>query len=176
MLCSEAFSIKTERLTLLVPTDLTYSKDLLEVWTDYDVVQPTLLDEMSTIEEANKRLESIISRVDPDFNNNFLILLDNKAIGCIGLPIVNKENCEYSIYYHIGKEYWSKGYVSEAVKALLDYVFTKKPQAIITGSALGYNIGSVKVFLNNGFKETMVDHNCEHRGSIETLISYEIKK
>ncbi|MCL2821242.1 MAG: GNAT family N-acetyltransferase, partial [Oscillospiraceae bacterium] len=50
-------------------------------------------------------------------------LADSELIGSIGI-FVSEEDYSGSIGYCIGQKWWSKGYTSEALKAVIDYMFT----------------------------------------------------
>lgn len=47
---------------------------------------------------------------------------ERQLIGCIGFNI-DRENEKAELGYWIGKEYWGKGYCSEAGRAVVDYCF-----------------------------------------------------
>ena len=52
-----------------------------------------------------------------------ICLNDGELIGSIGM-YTSDTDYSASIGYCIGQKWWSKGYVSEALKAVLDYMFT----------------------------------------------------
>ncbi|MDO4198946.1 MAG: GNAT family protein, partial [Erysipelotrichaceae bacterium] len=56
-----------------------------------------------------------------------------------------------NIGYVSGKKYWNKGYMSEALKALVDMLENKGFKKILI-RADERNIGSNRVILKNGFK------------------------
>jgi len=50
----------------------------------------------------------------------FAIVLKNKAIGSISLSYISMQNKTARIGYWLASDYWSKGYVSQAFKLILD--------------------------------------------------------
>jgi RimJ/RimL family protein N-acetyltransferase len=89
-------------------------------------------------------------------NETFGIVLkeEKKLIGTISLYSNTMRKWKYarSIGFSLNYDYWGCGYTTEALKALIDYVFTKTDcQIIEIGHHVG-NEGSKKVILNCGFK------------------------
>ena len=61
--------------------------------------------------------------VDPEQETNFAIDVGGEAVGNIGLRI--GEDTEWhsaELWYWLGQDYWGRGIVSAAVKAIKDYV------------------------------------------------------
>lgn len=50
--------------------------------------------------------------------------IEKKCIGCIDLRLINEHN-KASFGYVINKEYWNKGYTSEALSLILNLAFNK---------------------------------------------------
>jgi len=66
------------------------------------------------------------SQKDPRENYELGIeLLETKQlIGMVGLTKVNKWDEKATLGYWLGKQYWRKGYMGEAVQTMLKYAFT----------------------------------------------------
>jgi len=80
-------------------------------------------------------------------NFTFAIQLNNNAdfIGLAGLKLSSKKYRRGEIWYKIHKNFWRKGYATEAVNLLLDYGFQQlELHRIQAGCALD-NLGSIKV-------------------------------
>ncbi|RYH06385.1 MAG: N-acetyltransferase, partial [Alphaproteobacteria bacterium] len=56
--------------------------------------------------------------------------------------------------YWLGEPHWGKGYMSEAVKALLEAVFATGLYPRLQARALKSNVGSLNVLEKAGFKRT----------------------
>ena len=97
-----------------------------------------------------------------DNPNKFAIVLkeENKLIGAIDLNDVSERFNGVDINpdakeigYVLNENYWSKGYVSEAADALLNYAFNTLGISEIVGSHDSKNIGSERVQEKNGMKQ-----------------------
>ncbi|MDD5425295.1 MAG: GNAT family N-acetyltransferase [candidate division Zixibacteria bacterium] len=69
---------------------------------------------------------------------------DNRLMGAIGLDIERGHN-RAEMGYWIGKPYWSKGYCTEAARAVLKYGFEKLELNRIQASYFSRNIASGRV-------------------------------
>lgn len=81
-----------------------------------------------------------------------VILKDgNEFIGDCGITMQEVEEQSYpEIGYHIIKEYWRKGYASEAAKACIDFAFTAKKMETVISYMKADNIPSRGVAEKNG--------------------------
>ncbi len=78
----------------------------------------------------NQTIEKIVDFVDANrksTNNIIFAILDAKTekhIGNIKIGAINRNNLNADISYFIGdKNFWNKGYATEAVKLVIDYSF-----------------------------------------------------
>lgn len=84
---------------------------------------------------------------------NFAIVVDNSAVGAIGLVIkddVFRRSAE--IGYWIGEEYWGRGIVTEAVRAVTDYAFATFDLCRIYAGVFEWNPGSMRVLERAGYE------------------------
>lgn len=143
--------IKTERLEL-VKFDLKYAGDLYELWSNFEVIKYTYMNQLKSIDECVDKIKMFIDYTDEDFTNNFIILLDNKAVGIVGAPVINKENAEFGFYYQLVEKYWGHGYISEAAMAFKKYLIDKYPNAVINADAVCENAASLAILKKLGLK------------------------
>jgi RimJ/RimL family protein N-acetyltransferase len=110
---------------------------------------------MTEIEE-----EEWIKTIAQNPKNNVIFIIEaiensNKIpIGDIGLFHINTkdQNCVFGIA--IGeKDYWSKGYGTDASKLIIDYGFKQLNLYSISSSAIEYNERSIRLHKKLGFKE-----------------------
>ena len=80
----------------------------------------------------------------------YAITLDGRLIGVVGFTYFPEEPPELG--YWLGEPYWGKGYMSEAVKALLDAAFATHQYKQIKSRALAANAASLNVLEKAGFK------------------------
>ena len=80
----------------------------------------------------------------------FAITLNDQFIGVVGFSYAVGEAPE--IGYWLGEPHWGKGYMSEAVKALIEAAFATGLYPKLRARALATNAGSLNVLEKAGFK------------------------
>jgi ribosomal-protein-alanine N-acetyltransferase len=158
--------LKTERLEL-VGFDLKYVNDLLELWSDFDVIKYTFTPLITTVDDCRNLIEHQINRTDKNFTDRFVIMLNNKAIGIVGCICMDKENLVFGIYYQISRMYWGCGYASEAASAIVHYVIKEYPTATIKAEAVSVNPASIAILKKLGLKQTHIEEKGFKRNSFE---------
>jgi ribosomal-protein-alanine N-acetyltransferase len=73
-------------------------------------------------------------------------------IGWSGVRGLEFHNADKEIYYLIGREYWNKGYASEAVSGLVDYCFHQMQLPRLVAKVDARNIASKKIIEKLGFQ------------------------
>ena len=112
---------------------------------------------------TNEVAESWISSHEEEYQkgNSLILAITLKEtellIGSIGLYI-NKKHQHAELGYWIGKEYWGKGYCTEAVAGVINYSFPKLNLHKIFAYYLCRNYASGKVLKKNGFKSEGLLH------------------
>lgn len=76
----------------------------------------------------------------------------SELMGVIGLHGINHRDGNAELGYFLGKEYWRRGYTSEAVGLMLQYAFDQLNLRKVYARIYDPNIGSQKVLEKNGFK------------------------
>ncbi|MDD3394602.1 MAG: GNAT family protein [Anaerotignum sp.] len=88
-----------------------------------------------------------------------------KLIGTVGLisdPTRSNEDARM-LGYALGKAYWGKGFMTEAVKELLSYGFVKRGYGIISVSYYTENLRSQRVIEKCGFQFEGLQRQAERR-------------
>lgn len=105
-------------------------------------------------------VKEFIGKIAPTFNQNetwFQLAVIEKEtgllIGDIGIHFMGTENLQVELGYTIAKEKQGSGYATEALKAIIDYLFTTLQKHRITASADPQNIPSIKVLEKLGFRK-----------------------
>lgn len=120
--------------------------------------------------------EFIQSMINSDTNTTFAfaIEIDNKVVGSIGAfrqSNIHRHTAELG--YYIAEDFWGKGYMTEAVKQLCDYIFTYTDIIRIFAEPFSYNIGSCRVLEKNGFQfEGTLHKNAIKSGKIIDMKLY----
>ena len=84
---------------------------------------------------------------------NFAIVVDGLAVGGIGLVLkddVFRRSAE--IGYWLGEEYWGRGIVTEAVRAVTDYAFATFDLCRVFAGVFEWNPGSMRVLEKAGYE------------------------
>jgi RimJ/RimL family protein N-acetyltransferase len=92
---------------------------------------------------------------------NFAIQVDGRLAGGIGLlPKEDIYRCSLEIGYWIGEPYWRKGIATEAIRVLVDAVWTEYPGVVrIYAEVFSNNTGSCRALEKNGFRLESVRRN-----------------
>lgn len=109
----------------------------------------------TTIEEALEHIKIINDKIDENIDINWAITEkeSDKCIGIIGFYRTQPENFRTELGYMIMPEYWGKGYVTEAVKVLLNYAFNTLNFHSIEAVIDARHKASEKVLIKNGFRK-----------------------
>lgn len=88
---------------------------------------------------------------------NFCIEADGVVAGGIGMVLhedVYKKNIE--IGYYIDEGLWGKGYATEAVRQLADYIFQTTDCTRLYAEVYAHNLASMSVLQKNGFQQEAI--------------------
>ena len=117
-------TLETERL-ILRPFEITDAEDMFNNWTSDDEVSKYV--KWSTHQSVDETKE-LLSYWDAQYNKperiNFAIVLkeNNELIG--GIDVVGYIEGMPVIGYNISRIYWNNGYMTEACKKVLEYLFS----------------------------------------------------
>jgi len=102
-----------------------------------------------TLDSANFFLQQI-ANLDP--NIIFAIEVDGEAVGSIGAhPFTDINRLGADFGYWISETYWNKGIISEAIPAIVNYVFLKTTIIRLQAGVFESNLASKRVLEKNGF-------------------------
>ena len=126
-------------------------------------------------EDTKKLLELWVKYYDNNATYNWAIEYNNKVIGNISVVEQNENECELG--WQIDVLYWNKGIMTEAAKAVADYLFGVGFEKIISGHDTR-NIGSGRVMQKIGMTKVGKIHNyvLDKDGRIFDKARYEITK
>jgi len=162
--------IETQRLILRGPKP----KDLqpvCDIHSDPDVMQFYGVLPYDSPEKAQKHLDWLKSLHKEDKGLRPIITLkgEDTYIGDVGYYDYEKKHNRAEIGYILGKDYWGKGLMSEALEAMLEYGYSKmglnRVQALIDPR----NAASLRVAEKQGFKYegTFRDYELEYGDYID---------
>ncbi|MFF2909220.1 GNAT family N-acetyltransferase [Paenibacillus sp. NPDC057934] len=81
-----------------------------------------------------------------------ICLKDGQLVGDVGIHFM-EDGFQVELGYTLSPEFQGKGYASEAVRAVIDYLFTGLGKHRITGSVDPDNLKSIKLLENLGFRK-----------------------
>ena len=84
---------------------------------------------------------------------NFAIVVDGAAVGGIGLVLkddVFRRSAE--IGYWLGEQFWGRGIVTEAVRAVTDYAFATFDLCRVYAGVFEWNLASMRVLAKAGYE------------------------
>jgi [ribosomal protein S5]-alanine N-acetyltransferase len=107
------------------------------------------------VQMKNTKMEAAPRNMHPWFTYWLICIKEeNTGIGFVGYKGSPDEQGVVEIGYGIDAQYRGKGYMTEAVKALVSWAFTHTEcQAIIAPGVLQTNIGSQHVLEKSGFQK-----------------------
>ena len=153
-------TLETERLVLR-PFDITDAYDMFNGWASDPLVTKYIKwDVHESIQDTIDILEQWILQYDIPERINFAITLKdtNELIG--GIDVVGYIEGMPVIGYNLSPKYWNNGYMTEACKCVVDYLFSIGHK-VVRIDAVNENIGSNKVIIKCGgkfienYKDTM---------------------
>ncbi|MDR2937283.1 MAG: GNAT family N-acetyltransferase [Rikenellaceae bacterium] len=128
-----------------------------------------------TLNDAEDFLKMVLSR---DRLCEFAIKINGKAVGGIGfIPGTDVERISAEVGYWIGEAYWGRGIVTEALRALVGYVFETTEITRLFAPVFDFNAASMRVLEKAGFSKVGVLHRAAVKnGRVIDLHYYELLK
>jgi RimJ/RimL family protein N-acetyltransferase len=127
-----------------------------------------------TLKDANEYIQSVME--EDDSRIILAIDLNGESIGSIGAFFqsnIYRKNVE--IGYYIGEQFWGKGIMSNAVEALVSYVFDNYDVKRIYAEPFSSNVASQKCLEKAGLKcEAVLKNHVYKNGSFQDTHIYSI--
>jgi len=147
--------LKTERLVLRAFAE----KDIEPIFTtwasDARVAKYTRWDAHKTVEETEQFVKAVLDK-NSSRDYHWMIELGGKVIGEISVCYSDDELEMAGIGYTLGYDYWGKGYMTEAAKRVVKFLFCDVNYRKIIAGCDAENIGSAKVMEHIGMKREAV--------------------
>ena len=125
-------------------------------------------------EEDAKVFLSAVLASDPDQNLAFAIEADGELIGSISATrCANIHFQTAELGYYLGEPYWGKGFATEAVWQICDYIYRNTDIIRIFAEPFAYNTASCRVLEKAGFQlEGLLRSNAVKNGRILDMKMY----
>lgn len=143
--------LETERLTL-VEIKQEHLKDIFTLFGDEAVTRFYNLNTLLHEQEGQKILDWFSSRYKERLGIRWGIAIKGKTeiIGTIGFNNFTRSH-RANIGFDLQSPYWNKGYITEALRAVIDFGFNKLDINRIEAEVMPGNIMSEKVLMKTGF-------------------------
>jgi RimJ/RimL family protein N-acetyltransferase len=176
--------IGTRRL-ILRPLQTSDAAAIYPLFNDWDVVRYLAMPPWPyALSDAEAFVRLVTDPANHDAEITFAITLNDKLIGTIGVrekPRAELDREAPSIGYWLGKTYWSQGYMTEALRAMIAHVFALTRADAIYCGAFADNIASLRVQEKVGFVHAgdttlfsrPTGHELAHVNTVLTRASYE---
>lgn len=165
--------IETERLILrqLRTTD---APDVFHYFSKDEVTQYYDLESFTQAWQAEQLIEKFNKRFEnkEGFRWGITFKPEDRIIGTCGFHNWEKEHSRAEIGYELTPEYWQKGIMTEVIRAVLDFGFSKLELNRIEAFIDRDNISSKKLLEKTGFKEegTLRDYFFEKNRFVDAVI------
>ena len=170
--------LETERLILrkLKKED---AEPMYKNWdSDPEVAKYTFWVAHENVEETKKLVDMWLDEYKDEKTVRFVITEKGKDEPIGSIDVVSYHKGLPEIGYCLSRKHWNKGYMTEACKAMIDYLFELGyPKILIRADVR--NTGSNKVIEKCGFKFThkeFIEHRSLVRPESVTVNWYELKK
>lgn len=110
-----------------------------------------------TREMARETIQGFMDKYDDEFFFGWAIESNGDLIGTIGAYDYNEELDSIEIGISIDRRNWGKGYGTEALKAVLEYLTDNKKIKVVKAWCASNNMGSKKIMEKCGMQLTSVD-------------------
>ena len=143
-------NIITKRL-ILRPPKMSDDKHLFKGLGDYEIAKYLTVPHPYKIKMAQDWLKQKTTSKNINESYFMIELKDNSFVGGIGFSEKDKRAV---LSYWLNKQYWAKGFATEASRAIINYYFTNSDAKIIISGVLDFNEASIRIQRKLGFLET----------------------
>ena len=172
---NKSTKLETERL-LIRPFTQDDKELIFNIMKDKEMFEYTPDEPWQSIENAEGFINLVLWLYDSEhetFKHFFAVTEkeSGKLIGVCGVGGIDYDRSENEVFYHIRKDYWGKGYATEAAEAMLEYSFEQLGLSKIIGAVHPDNnasnrvmdkIGLKRVGIISGLDEEHADFNGEY--------------
>lgn len=168
--------IKTERLYCRL-VDLCDVKDMYEICSNQEVTKYLTFEPHTNYRHTKRVITNMIRSYLDDVSINYVLILNEnkKVIGSMSVTFLNNNVGE--IGYLMNKSYWNKGYMSEAIKALINVCFEYYHLNLLIVRYISQNKNSEKLIKKMGFKFDYINYSSINKnGILYDVISNSLSK
>ncbi len=108
----------------------------------------------ASLEMAKETVERFIRDYEKPAFYGWAIEYNGELIGIIGAYDYDSETNQIETGISIAREYWGKGFATEALRAVLKYLTEEEGILTVTAWCASENTGSMKAMIKAGMKQT----------------------
>lgn len=170
--------LETTRLRLR-PLARADAADVFAYAADAQVAATTTWQPHRTLAQSRQFIDRVLQRYEHGRPAAWAVVLKatGSVIGTCGFTAVDTGNRRGEIGYALGRDYWGRGLMTEAVRAILPVGFQKLKLECIAAVCLSDNIASARVLEKAGltYQGTLRDAIL-HKGTYRDLQQYSISR
>lgn len=106
----------------------------------------------SCVEDVETFVNDVITSYEKPDTYHWAIIYEGEIIGAISAWAINEQDCNCEVGYNIGYDYWNKGIMTEALTAVIRYLFDEVKMHRILAKHDVDNPASGKVMQKCGMK------------------------
>ena len=163
--------LKTPRLTLGAIRECDFGA-LMAVMKHEKVTATYMVPDLPAREDEERLFSALRGLSEKDDRYVFGIFLGDSLIGILNDTEINGKTIE--VGYAIHPDYFGNGYATEALTAVIPYLFSVGFEEIIAG-AFKSNRASLRVMEKSGMKKTNLTASVDYRGRTHKCVYYSIK-
>lgn len=131
-----------------------------------------------SVAEAQKAVAGMVEELHKPFTFHWVITLEGSVIGRVKAWDVNPYNCYLQLGYDVGPEYRGRGYMTEAVQAVIRFMLTQAQANRVFCSVRAGNTASRRVCEKAGMTHegTLRQHYARQDGGYDDVCIYGIIK
>lgn len=164
--------IKTPRLTLGAILECDFDT-LMSLLKHEEVTATYMVPDLPAREDEERLFSALRSLSERDDKYVFGIFLEDTLIGLLNDTEINDKTIE--VGYAIHPDYSGKGYATEALRAVIPYLFSVGFNEIIAG-AFESNRASLRVMEKSGMKRSALTASVEYRGKKHKCVYFSAKQ
>jgi ribosomal-protein-alanine N-acetyltransferase len=146
---NKSIKLETERL-LMRPFSLDDKESIFNIMKDKEMFEYTPDEPWKSFDNAEGFINLVLWLYDSEHEafRHFFAVTEKESeriIGMCGVGGIDYDRSENEVFYHIGNDYWGKGYATEAAAAMLGYYFEQLGLSKIIGAVHPENKASIRV-------------------------------
>lgn len=146
-------TLETDRL-LLRKMRMSDAQDIFEYASNPTVVKYSIGDPHASLEESERYVSSVLEAYDNNIAGLWSITIKGaeKVVGTCGYEMWYSEHYRAEVGYSLAEELWGKGYMTEALNAMVYFSFTEMDLNRVDAICHVENEASLRVLEKAGFE------------------------